>query len=547
MRRVKPLKALGALGGGLALFVLGSGPVRAQAAAEIVRHPASPVVIAAFFVVAFIVLIGACWATERAQAFLYAHTEISDPQGRWHGLSLCGAHLSAAALLGLPALMLTQRDTAFLWIAGLLAGWPFLALLFSERLHNLGMLTFADALVWRSQSRALRVLAAVSTLLLTLLYLTAQIIGAGQIFGALFGLEYWLAALMTGSLMMVIALRCGRLALTWLVIVKTIALLLLFALLAALVLWTFGFSAEETSGARPFLAAASANFLAAQTPLDRWSLGWTLVLGLMGLPHLLMRFTAASARSAHIARQGGLWAGACVGVFFALLLIAGLGVAHLPIDADVMGHLALRDNNALTLLYLAESAGGGAFMGAAAAVVLIALLAVAVSLGHATAAAAAHDLYASVLRGGRIGEARERKSAHLGVTLLFVSAMLLSMACAGQSVLFPVALALAIAASVHTPMLLLSLFWKGCTRRGAFMGGVCGLLSALTLTIFSPPVWVTLLGHAVAPFSYALPTLFSVSFALLATWVFSLADRSARARQERADWPRQQARAETGI
>ncbi|MDR0736149.1 MAG: hypothetical protein LBF51_04830 [Zoogloeaceae bacterium] len=543
MRRIK------ALGGGLALFVMGSETARAQAAGEeIARHPASLAVIAAFFVVTFVVLIGARWAVERAQAFLYAHSEISDPEGRWHGLSLTGAHLSSAVLLGLPALMLAQKDeAAFIWIAGLLAGWPLLSMSLSERLHHLGMLTFADALVWRRQSRPLRVLAAVSTLLLTVLYLTAQIIGAGQIFGALFGLEYWLAVMMIGSLMMAIALRCGRLALTWLAIIKTIALLLLLALLAALVLWTFGFSAVGKSAARPFLAAASADFLAMRTPMDRWSLGVTLAFGLMGLPHLLMRFTAASARSARVARQGGLWAGAWTGVLSVLLLIVGLGVAHLPDTTGVVGALTLRDNNALALLYLAESVGGGALMGATAAVVLIALLAVAVSLGHAAAAAVAHDFYASVLRGGRIGEARELECAHLGITLLFVFAMLLGIACAGQSVVFLVAIALAIAASAHTPMLLLSLFWKGCTRRGAFIGGVCGLISALMLTIFSPPIWVILLGQAVAPFPYALPTLFSMGLALFAAWAFSLADGSARAQQERADWPRQQSRAETGL
>lgn len=549
MRPADILKHLGsALGGGVTFLVMGSNPVWAQAAeGEIARHPASLAVIAAFFVVACVVLVGARWAVERAHVLLYAHSEISDPKGRWHGLSLSGAHLSAAALLGLPALMLTPDGGAFLWIAGLLAGWPLLALLLAERLRNLGMLTFADTLVWRAPSHALRVLAAVGTLLVTLLYLSAQIIGAGQVLGALFGLEYWLAVLIAGSLMMATALYCGRMALTWLAIVKTMALLLLLTLLAALALWTFGFSAEGTDGAPPFAAALSADFLARQTPLDQWSLGLTLVFGLIGLPHLLMRFTAASAQSAHVARQGGLWAGTWTGVFSGLLLIIGLGVAHLPGKEAVMQFLALRDNNSLALLYLAESVGGGALMGATAAVVLIALLTVAVSLGHAAAAAVAHDVYASVLRGGRIGEARELKFAHLGIVLLFALAMLLGIVCAGQSLVLPVALALALAASTHAPMLLLSLSWKGCTRRGAFIGGAGGLFSALLLILFSPPIWVTLLGHAVAPFPYALPTLFSMSFALLLTWAFSLADKSARATQERADWPRQQARAETGI
>jgi cation/acetate symporter len=538
----------------VALFLASGGEsLLAQTAdAGVARQPAHLAVVAAFFATAFIVLLSARWAAERAHAFLHAHAEISDPNGGWHGFSLSGAHLSAAALLGLPALMLTGGDAAFIWATGLLAGWPLLALLLARKLHNLGMLTFADVLVWRLQGTALRVLAAIGALLLTLLYLTAQIIGAGQLFGALFGLEYWLAVVIVGSLMMATALHCGRVAFTWLAIVKAIVLLLLLTLLAAMSLWIFGVSAATaTSEARPFVAASSAGLLLTRTPVEYASLGLTLFFGLSGLPHLLMRFTAASARSARIARQGGLWASVWTGVFVGLLLLIWLGLTHLPEKASIMQNLSLRDNSNLALLYLAEYLaeymGDGVLMGATAAVLLIALLTVSVGLGHAAAAAVAHDIYACVLRREQVGKARELEFARLGIAFLFLFAMLLGILLAGQSVLFPVALALALAASVHAPILLLSLFWKGCTRRGALIGGAGGLISALALMLFSPPIWVNALGHAVAPFPYALPTLFSMSFAFLLTWLFSLADRGARAQQERADWSRQQSRAETGL
>ncbi|MDR2365144.1 MAG: hypothetical protein LBD68_04715, partial [Zoogloeaceae bacterium] len=390
---MRPVEAL-ALRGVALFFALGGESALAQAAGdEVARQPASLAVIATFFAAAIIVLFGARWAAERAHVFLYAHVEIRDPNGGWHGFSLSGAHLSAAALLGLPTLMLTQGDAAFLWIAGMLAGWPLLALLLARRLHNLGMLTFTDAIAWRLQGRALRVLAATSALAVTLLYLTAQIIGAGQLLGALFGLEYWLAAMIVGSLMMLTALYCGRVAFTWLAVVKTMALLPLLTLLAALALWTSGFSAAELGEARPFVAAASADFLAMRSPVERWSLGLTLFFGLSGLPHLLMRFTAASARSARIARQGGLWAGVWTGIFSGLLLLIWLGLSRLPETASAMQNLALRDNSNLALLYLAESMGNGPLMGVTAAVLLIALLTVAVGLGHAAAAAVAHDVY----------------------------------------------------------------------------------------------------------------------------------------------------------
>jgi cation/acetate symporter len=112
-----------------------------------------------------------------------------------------------------------------------------------------------------------------------------------------------------------------------------------------------------------------------------------------------------------------------------------------------------------------------------------------------------------------------------------------------------VSLAFAIAASANFPVLILSLLWKDCTTRGAVIGGSLGLASSLILTLLSPSVWVDTLGNAAgsAPFPYTSPALFSMTIAFVSIWFFSITDKSKNAQAERAAYPAQQVRAETGI
>ncbi|MDR1887981.1 MAG: cation acetate symporter [Zoogloeaceae bacterium] len=536
------------------------------------RQPASLSAIAACVVTLLIVLAAARWAAEHAYAASYAHTDEIDRTGRRGGLALCGAYLSAAAFLGIPALISAHGYDVLILLAGLVAGWPLLALLLAERLHNLSVLTFADAPAWRLQRPALRVLLAVNTLIVCLIYLVAQMVGAGQIVSLLFGFEYWLAVVIVGGVMLAYALICGRIALTWLQIVKAIFLLACTALLAGLVVWKLGFSADtlyaqalelktalDSGGGEDLFGevmatgkndmqalapntSAHTDFFHARDPVSILSLGLTLIFGVLGLPHLLMRF--AQARNARIARQSALWATVWIGVFAVLLCIVGLGIVTLDTKTHFMdAFMHLSDSNELSLLFLAYALGDHILMGIIAAAALVTLLAVTAGLGHAAATAVAHDLYATTFMQGRTKPASERKITRQTITLFFMLAILLGIACAGHSLVALVTLALAIAASANAPVLLMVMFWKGCTSRGAVAGGLCGLFSALLLILFSPPVWENILHQERALFAYALPTLFSMSAAFLGVWIFSLTDRSPRARWERAAWPDQQFRA----
>ena len=528
--------------------------------------------IVACLVALLVVLAGARWAADRAYAASHAHHDEIDRNGRRSGLALTGAYLSAAAFLGIPALISAQGDDALILLAGIVAGWPLLALLLAERLHNLSVLTFADALAWRLQHPALRVLLAISAVIICLIYLVAQIVGAGQIVGLLFGFEYWLAVVIVGGMMMAYTLMCGRIAVTWLQIVKAIFLLLCTALLAGLVAWKLGFNADalyaqalelktalDAGGGEGLLGEISepgandaralalnaekeSGFFRSRDPIAIISLGLTLVFGVLGLPHILMRL--AHAHGARIARQSALWATVWIGVFAALLCVIGLGIAVLNTETQRMeSFVNVSEGGDFSLLFLAYALGDNVLMGIIAAAALIALLAVATGLGHAAANAVAHDLYATTLMRGRTKATNERKIARLTIVLLFIFAILLGIACAGCSIAAIVALALAIAASANAPALLMAMFWKGCTSRGAIAGCACGLCAALLLTLFSPFVWEKILHLGEAPFAYALPTLFAMSAAFLGVWIFSLVDRSPRAKWERAHWAEQQFRA----
>ena len=110
-----------------------------------------------------------------------------------------------------------------------------------------------------------------------------------------------------------------------------------------------------------------------------------------------------------------------------------------------------------------------------------------------------------------------------------------------------VGLAFGIAASANFPILFLSIYWSKLTTRGAFIGGFMGLITAVSLVILGPNVWVQILGNKEAIFPYAHPALFSVTVAFVSIWFFSIIDNSKRATTERAMFRAQNVRANTGI
>jgi cation/acetate symporter len=451
---------------------------------------------------------------------------------------------------------------------GFLVGWPVITFLMAERLRNLGKFTFADVAAFRFEQKPIRIFAASGTLVVVAFYLIAQMVGAGQLIKLLFGLEYWIAVVIVGALMMVYVLFGGMTATTWVQIIKAGLLLGGASFMAISVMWHFGFSPEAMFAAAVKIktdlalkdgktAEAAAvigqsimgpgNFV--HDPISTISFGMALMFGTAGLPHILMRFfTVPSAKEA---RKSVMWATGWIGYFYLLTFIIGFGaitfVLTNPEFLDAKG--ALRGGGNMAAVHLANAVGGNVFLGFISAVAFATILAVVAGLTLSGASAVSHDLYATVIKLGKADSASELKVSRWTTVALGIVAVVLGIAFEKQNIAFMVSLAFAIAASANFPVLFMSVLWKDCTTRGAVIGGFLGLVSSVALTVVSPSVWEATLGNpkGSALFPYTSPALFSMTIGFVGIWIFSLMDSSARAKTDRAGFLAQQVRSETGI
>ncbi len=508
------------------------------------------------------------WAAAKTKSAADFYTGGGGITGFQNGLAIAGDYMSAASFLGISAAVMASGFDGLIYSIGFLVGWPVLTFLMAERLRNLGKFTFADVAAFRFDQTPVRVFAASGTLVVVAFYLIAQMVGAGQLIKLLFGLEYWIAVVIVGSLMMVYVLFGGMTATTWVQIIKACLLLGGATFMALAVLWNFGFSPEAMfakavdiktalavkGGALPEAAAKAGqsimgpgNFV--KDPISAISFGMALMFGTAGLPHILMRFfTVPSAKEA---RRSVKWATVWIGYFYLLTFIIGFGaitfVLTNPEFLDSKGGL-LGGNN-MAAIHLAKAVGGNVFLGFISAVAFATILAVVAGLTLSGASAVSHDLYSTVIKKGTADSASELRISRITTLALGALAVVLGIAFEKQNIAFMVSLAFAIAASANFPVLFMSVLWKDCTTKGAVIGGFLGLISSVVLTIVSPSVWEATLGNpkGSALFPYASPALFSMTIGFVGIWLFSIMDRSPRAKIDRDGFLAQQVRSETGI
>ena len=508
------------------------------------------------------------WAAAKTKSASDFYTAGGGITGFQNGLAIAGDYMSAASFLGISAAVMASGFDGLIYSIGFLVGWPVITFLMAERLRNLGKFTFADVAAFRFEQTPIRIFAASGTLVVVAFYLIAQMVGAGQLIKLLFGLEYWIAVVIVGALMMVYVLFGGMTATTWVQIIKACLLLGGASFMALSVLWHFGFSPEAMfagavkiktdlalkDGKTAEVAASlgqsimgPGNFV--KDPISAISFGMALMFGTAGLPHILMRFfTVPSAKEA---RKSVMWATGWIGYFYLLTFIIGFGaitfVLTNPQFLDAKGGL-LGGNN-MAAVHLANAVGGNVFLGFISAVAFATILAVVAGLTLSGASAVSHDIYATVIKKGKADSASELKVSRITTIVLGIVAVTLGIAFEKQNIAFMVSLAFAIAASANFPVLFMSVLWKGCTTRGAVVGGFLGLISSVVLTVLSASVWEAVLGNAKgsAPFPYTSPALFSMTIGFVGIWLFSVLDNSARAKIDKAGFLAQQVRSETGI
>ncbi|MFC0338033.1 cation/acetate symporter [Kushneria avicenniae] len=540
----------------LALVVAGSLLTGATAMADALTGPVTQQALNVPAIIMFLIFVGITlyitwWASKKTRSASDYYAAGGNITGFQNGLAISGDFMSAASFLGISALVFTSGYDGLIYSMGFLVGWPMIMFLIAERLRNLGRYTFADVASFRLSKRPVRTLSAFGSLAVVALYLIAQMVGAGKLIQLLFGLNYHIAVVVVGALMVCYVLFGGMLATTWVQMIKAAILLFGASFMALMVLIHVDFSLEGLFNEAVAVHANGASIMSpgglVKDPISAISLGLALMFGTAGLPHILMRFfTVGNAKEA---RKSVFVATGFIGYFYILTFIIGFGAIILvstnPAFQDSTG--AIIGGNNMVAVHLANAVGGSIFLGFISAVAFATILAVVAGLALAGASAISHDLYAGVLKKDNADEKKEVRISKISVLVLGVVAIVLGIAFETQNVAFMVGLAFSIAASCNFPVLLLSMYWRRLTTRGAVIGGGLGLVTAIALMILGPTIWVQVLGHATPIYPYDYPALFSMAVAFIGIWLFSVTDHSAAAKRERDLFDAQFVRSQTGI
>jgi cation/acetate symporter len=424
-----------------------------------------------------------------------------------NGFAIAGDYMSAASFLGISGLIALFGYDGMLYSVGFLVAWLLVLLLVAELVRNCGRYTLADVLSARMRQRPVRIAAGTSAVTVSVLYLVAQMVGAGSLVSLLLGGQGSAARTWTvigvGGLMVFYVAFGGMRATTWIQIVKTVLLMGGTITLTVLVVLRFHGdlgallrSAAEGSGqGREFLAPGRLYGDSWTDRLDFISLGLALVLGTAGLPHILSRFyTVPTARSA---RRSVVWAIGLIGGFYLMTIVLGFGAAAV-VGSNTVRASNAAGNTAVPLLALdlgggAGSTGGTVLFAVVGAIAFATILAVVAGITLASSASVAHDLHATLRRrrtagGGKRGEHQEVRVARVAAVCIGGVAIGLSLFAQGQNVAFLVGLAFAVAASANLPALLYTLFWRRFTTRGTVWAIYGGLVPAVALVVLSPVV-----------------------------------------------------------
>lgn len=522
-----------------------------QGVTEVENNPVLNITIfAAFVAVTMFIVLRASRNNKSASDYYAGGRSFTGPQ---NGFAISGDYLSAASFLGICGAIAVNGYDGFLYSIGFLVAWLVALLIVAELMRNTGKFTMADVLSFRLKQRPVRMAAALSTLAVCFFYLLAQMAGAGGLVSLLMGIDgkigQSLVIAVVGALMIVYVLIGGMKGTTWVQIVKAVLLILGAFAMTIWVLALNGFnlstllaSAVDNSSVGEAILAPGQKY--GENPLDFISLALALVLGTAGLPHVLMRFyTVPSAKEA---RRSVVWAIWLIGAFYLFTLILGYGAAAL-VGADAIENAPGGVNSAAPLLAL--HLGGPLLMGFISAVAFATILAVVAGLAITAAASFAHDIYASVIKKGKVEDPdAEVKVARRTVIVIGAVAIIGGIGVQGQNIAFLVALAFAVAASANLPTIIYSLFWKRFTTRGAVWSIYGGLGSAMLLIAFSPVVsgseTAMIPGADFVLFPLSNPGIVSIPLGFILGWIASITDKTVESPELAAEMD---VRAHTGF
>jgi cation/acetate symporter len=531
-------------------------PAPAAAPAETPLNWHAIVMFLIFVAVTLVITYWAATRTKTATDFYAAGRGIT---GLQNGMAIAGDYMSAASFLGIAALVYMNGFYGLIFSVGWLVGWPIILFLIAERLRNLGKYTYGDVVSFRLSQGPVRTMAAISSLIVVIWYLIGQAVGAGQLLHTLVPqMSYRLSIVIVGALIITYVTFGGMKATTWVQIIKAGLLLGGATLMAIGVMSHEGFNFSklfsDAVAAHPKhldIMKSVVPIGAKANPIESISLGLTLMFGTAGLPHILMRFFTVTDSKA--ARKSVLYGTCFIGFFYVLTFIIGFGAIVLVSNnpdyvADITKSvLNLKGGANMPAVYLSHALGGDLFLGFIAAVAFATILAVVSGLTLAGASALSHDIYARVIMKGNATEKQEVWVSKMAVIGLGILAIILGIAFEKQNIAYVVALTFSIAACTNFPILVLSIFWRGLTTRGAVLGGYTGIFGSIGLLLIGPTVWTKVLDMGPAIFPYDFPTFVVLPAVLIVAYIVSVTDSSESGKKERAAFDAQMVRSETGL
>ena len=464
---------------------------------------------------------------------------VADGQIPWklNGVAMFSNYASAASFLGVAgAIALFGIDNW--WLAlGFFAAWVVVVLILASPLRRSGKYTVADALQERFAGREIRILTIVAGVIIGTIYLVPQLVGAGHLFNLLIPIEalgsnatYVLWVGIAGGFTAVIVVLGGMRGTSYnqafqgIIIFGAMVLLLVLSMamyfswnpfnilteadhvVPPRVLVDEGLSDEiltgysvDSSGDESLEAAQSTTELlpdapTAMTPgvnvsdmLNQLSLVLGLFLGVVGLPHVLIRLYTV--KDAAAARKSTEFTIVSLAIFYTMTLFVGLAAMMLlyPLITDLIaqGEIGKATNTAVAelgaLLGGRGSVGGDILLGVVLAGAMAAILSSAVGLLIQMTTTVAHDGYTVLLRPESSDQQRVMVARIAGIVLTIV-AVLMAIWLKEENVAQLVGMAFGIAASTFAPVLLLTVWWTRFTRQGVIAGFVVGLIVSLLFT-----------------------------------------------------------------
>jgi cation/acetate symporter len=531
---------------------LASAPGQVQLAAEGASQHRT-LIVTLFTVFVLLTLGITVWAGRRTKDATDFYAGGREFSGLQNGLAISGDYMSAASFLGIAGAISLSGYDGFLYSIGFLVAWLVALVLVAEPLRNSGRYTMGDVLAFRMRQRPVRTAAGISTIIVSIFYLLAQMVGAGALVALLLGITgdagKNLIVVLVGVVMVLYVTIGGMKGTTWVQMIKACLLIGGTLIVTVLVFHKFNYNLSSLLGAAAENSGKGAAFLepglkygvTTTSKIDFISLGLALVLGTAGLPHILIRFYTVP--TAKAARKSVNWAIGIIGVFYLMTIALGFGAAALLSQKTITGSDPA-GNTAAPLLAQeigggADSTGGAILLAMISAVAFATILAVVAGLTLASSSSFAHDLYANVIRKGKATDKEEVSAARISSVVIGAVAIGLGIFAGGLNVAGLVALAFAVAASANLPTILYSLFWKRFTTQGALWSIYGGLISSVVLVLFSPVVTgaeTSMFPEAdIAVFPLSNPGLISIPLGFLLGWLGSVVSKEDSAVEKHAE------------